>query len=156
MPSERFAGFRLNPDNEDDALILERLKSLQPGKAGDYVKRLILADIEGLMLLFDLNNKRDQTVIEALRKIPDNRHSEYLLDMVYERLTGVDARTGQHLEGRVTVIEKQIPIIQERVKVVEVPVYISSGEVQSIEQHEQPPDDDLNTQAHKRINDIEW
>lgn len=150
----RFGGFRLNPKVPEHKVIAEWLEGLPPGKASDEVIRAILVMLQGIPLLFDEESDRDRLLIDAMLKVPQRRREEWIKDMLYERLTGLDARTGQPIQGQVTIIEK--PVITEKVKIVEVPVpYIPQGMTLEPGQPE-PAEEHKPDPAHRDLSQNDW
>ena len=152
----RFGGFRLNPKVPAHKTVIDWLERLPPGKASDEVINAILTVITGIGLMFDEQVDRDKYLIDVLVKVPARRREEYIKDLLYERLTGLDARTGQPIQGQVTIIEK--PVITEKLRIVEVPVpYIPEGYTPGQGQGSEQPDTGTTTDpAHRNLADNEW
>lgn len=149
--------FRLNLNNEDERLIHEALQE-QDNKS-EFIKRAIMAAVVGVSLVFDEKNPRDAAIIEAAHRV--SNHREWIKNLVYERLTGLDATTGNPISDNVRVIEKEIVVTQERVKVVEIekPIYIQvagtvaqDSETPAVTANRSVKDHD----EHKGVDSVSW
>lgn len=93
--------FRLNDDDPEHRQILKWIA--RQDNQSESIRELIARCLRGVIVTPSNNHPIDKVVIERIQHMSDSEISRFLLDCAYERITGVDARTGNRLVDRVVV-----------------------------------------------------
>jgi hypothetical protein len=149
----RRINLRLNPaEHDDEAMIAEWFASKKRGQGSAAIIRALVSYLTSVHVHFDPANERDAEIIQRLEKMPENKMQEWIKDRLYERLTGQDALTGEPLQAFVKIVEKEVPVIQERIKVIRV----GSGEKTEEIDDTDSESDDTNRAAWDDVAGLDW
>lgn len=145
--------FRLNTKYPDQRLVAQYIHEKGQDSKGKKtaIVQAIYAYLNSISIYLDAANDKDRIIIEKLENMDDSLWSRWIRDMVYERLSGLDARTGEPLPERIKVIETERVVIQEKLRVVnainpELPINTDSDDSNS----------DLTKQGHEKASKINW
>lgn len=150
----KHVNFKLNSKYEDQRIVAEYIAD-SDNKFGEKTRAIIKAIysyLTSLHIRLDNANKKDKVIIEQLNRMDETLWSSWLRDMVYERLTGLDSRTGQAIPQQVQVVETQVVVTKEVVRVVRV----DGSNAPEPESEDIETDTDLDSKGHSKTQQIGW